>query len=442
MTGAPELRIEASVGVDGSELLRRRALQGLAVSSALSIALPAIALATSATALCAFACFPAIGLLASLGMLGIAAVPGRASLVRGVVEIEDGHLIVASHNGRIRWRVPLAEIAQGHRELPDLVHIATRAGETLVVQLASSPDEASDRLLHACGVSAAERVLSVPLPSAASRHFGGRFFAGMLLTVVFLMFAMFTIALGASIRQLVFSGSEVASVIALAALFLGALGSAGYGLLRSLGRRTALVGADGVVFRGALRTRRIRYDDVATVTPDRRGVRLHRHHGKSLLIPTSGRESMPVPPREARGPALPEGEATREVLLDRIQDAMEARERGAFARPGLDALDRRGRSVEAWREDLAKISVADGDYRRAGLSPADLGGVIEDASAPGERRIAATVALAASEPVEARRRVRIAVDACADEDLRRAIEGAAEGEIDAAYASREAARRR
>jgi hypothetical protein len=211
--------------------------------------------------------------------------------------------------------------------------------------------------------------------------------------------------------------------------------------VRALGRRMALVGADGVVLRGALRARRARYADVTEVSPDPRGVRIHRNGLKSLLIPTTGWSSLPVPPRDAHGAALPDGEALREVLLDRIGAAREAWERGAYAHPGLEALDRRGRAIDAWREDLRKILVADGDYRRAGLSAADLGGVIEDASAPSERRIAAAVALSASAPDEARRRVRVAADACADEELRHAIERAAEGEIEAAVAEREAAKR-
>ena len=51
-------------------------------------------------------------------------------------------------------------------------------------------------------------------------------------------------------------------------------------------------------------------------------------------------------------------------------------------------------------------------------------------SAPAERRIAAAVALSATLRDEARQRVRIAVEACADDDLRRALSSAAEGEID------------
>jgi hypothetical protein len=103
---------------------------------------------------------------------------------------------------------------------------------------------------------------------------------------------------------------------------------------------------------------------------------------------------------------------------------------------GLEELDRRGRSLAAWRSDLEKLLARGTDYRRAGLTPADLGAVIEDAAAPAGRRIAAAVALFGAAPEDARRRARIAAQASADDDLRIALEKAAEGEIDEGLVAR------
>ena len=55
--------------------------------------------------------------------------------------------------------------------------------------------------------------------------------------------------------------------------------------------------------------------------------------------------------------------------------------------------------------------------------------------------MAAAVAPSAREKGEARRRVRIAVQACADEDLQAALAAAAEGEIEEATLARAVARR-
>ncbi|MBL8612022.1 MAG: hypothetical protein JNL38_32065 [Myxococcales bacterium] len=66
--------------------------------------------------------------------------------------------------------------------------------------------------------------------------------------------------------------------------------------------------------------------------------------------------------------------------------------------------------------------------------------VIGDAASSPERRVGATLALAARDAERARARVRVAAPALADEELREALEAAAEGEVRAEYLAR--ARRR
>jgi hypothetical protein len=102
------------------------------------------------------------------------------------------------------------------------------------------------------------------------------------------------------------------------------------------------------------------------------------------------------------------------------------------ARPmaGGANLDRGKKSQRAWREDLGRALRVDPAYRSARLGSEELGALVDDASAPPDRRVGAALALASHSPDEARERVRIAATAIADGDLRASLEAAAEGEID------------
>jgi hypothetical protein len=92
---------------------------------------------------------------------------------------------------------------------------------------------------------------------------------------------------------------------------------------------------------------------------------------------------------------------------------------------------------------LASLIRAAG-YRTGAVTARDLAAVIEDATLSAEHRVGATLALQAADPEEARAHARLAAAACADKDLRVALEQAAEGELDeeqlARLATREAAR--
>jgi hypothetical protein len=56
--------------------------------------------------------------------------------------------------------------------------------------------------------------------------------------------------------------------------------------------------------------------------------------------------------------------------------------------------------------------------------------ILEARDASTERRVGAALALSATPDAELRRRVRVVIDTCADEELRAAIEEAAEGAPD------------
>ena len=430
MSDAALVLESTAVGFDRVERTRRRSIVSLGVSSALFVALSAGSIAFDAHRLCLAGLLPLIGCGASLVMLAASTSrmrpwmrPGRVAVTRGMLEVRTASDTL---------RVPLEEVTQGWWEDPDLVHLATRSGELVMVRAHDAAE--GDRLLHAAGVSAAERVLRVPLASAAERFPGLPAAAGMALALTFLGVTFGAIVFAIAFRDIALlglKGQDIGGMILLSLLFAPLVGF-GYALVRGLRRREATVGADGVVYRKTFGTELIRYDGVAEVVPDRRGVRVVRSDTTSVLLPTPGAADHPLamqiaPPGQ---PPASEAEAARTVLLERIRLSLATYRAGGQAAPSLERLDRRGRPLAAWREELGKLLSSQGGDYRSTVTAEDLGAVIEDAAAPAERRIGAAVALAARAQGEARRRVRIAAQACADEDLRRALEAAAEGEIE------------
>src|SRR5262249_36615012 len=115
--------------------------------------------------------------------------------------IRHGGLRLSGAAAKGERTFPLAAVVQGHWEDPDLVHLAMRNGEILVVRVKDAAE--GERLLRAVGVTASERVLRVSLASAASQLPGGSAFGGGLLAIcgAGLFFASATLAIG--IRDMV-----------------------------------------------------------------------------------------------------------------------------------------------------------------------------------------------------------------------------------------------
>jgi hypothetical protein len=417
-----------AVGVDPSERFVRSGRVGLAVTAAFSFLCAALSGFVRE-----FPEWP--WMLVYLGgvgsLLGLAAGISRRAprTAPAKVTIEDGVLTVDP--GSIRAplatiRVPVDELVQGWEE-PGEVHFATRDGRVIVVALGGAGD--GERLLRAAGVSAERRALRVPLSTAAERAPGGAGVVGLLAG---------GLAMGAAAQLSELARSLVAGVEHLGRTGFGASVGlllatmlAAWVLSLSFRRREVVVGTDGLFVRRALGRELLRYADVDKVIPDTRGVVIQKKNGKKVLLPTRGAEESPLRAvLPAPGDPVTDAEARRGALLARIHQAMNASAEGAEVWASLDQLDRKGRAFSAWREDLSRVLAHMTDYRTVGLGPSDLARVIVDPQATAERRIAATVALSAAQPEEARVRARIAADACADEALRRALQRAAEGEID------------
>jgi hypothetical protein len=342
-----------------------------------------------------------------------------------LVSVTETEMTVSNAAGVWRW--PLSDIDEGWVEEyqgDNDVVLRTRRDDLVAVRVAS-PGEGAE-LLRAVGVSADKQVARFRLAeaSASSSPVGCICLAGGLV----LPFVLFGAATGLwlSLASMLRGGAEGNAVAAFAAVFVVALVAA-FLALRAMVPPRATVGLDGVELRGLGWRRFVPLDSVSGVESTERGVTLRLREGSPVALTTFRNTSDGVQGHPA----------TRAALLRRIEDALAARLASQAQVARAAALERHGRPFARWRAELAALAGPDADYRRsAGLARDDLQRVLEDAAAPIEHRVGAAVALAAAGEVDIRRRVRIAAAACADRDLRAALEAAAEEELDEAKLER------
>jgi hypothetical protein len=215
------------------------------------------------------------------------------------------------------------------------------------------------------------------------------------------------IALGARLLDIYPSGQTVAlaglgSFVAITALMLW---------------RTVFtyisVGADGVVIRRRFKTEFVPYRDI-----------VHTNVGWSDLV-FALRDGSTAKVRVDTLPPL-----KRDYLFARIEAQRTAYRVARGDDAVLEVLDRRDRSLTAWREALAKLLHRSDGYREASLSQDDVLAVLANVSARPERRIGAALALTAQGEPDARSRVRVVASECADRRVRVALESIADGDPD------------
>ena len=406
--------------------------------------------------------------LAGLG--GIFLGTGRGAARPGVVE-RRGEMLVIARDG-VETRLALADVAQGwiedvfgEGEACDVV-LHLEGGRQVAMRVPGRIE--GESLLRAARVSVVDRVLRVPLRSlASSQRFGevmGVASMALLLPFVFagggglIWFVVMYLLHGSPIDD-----PRGLTILVSMLLALSVLSVVGVRFLaRFLRRREVIVGTDGVALEGFGKRRFVSYSRVRRVARDPRGVRLYLNDGVSVLLPTLTESNAPLPvtpgvdapldPASVKR-GIPRGVpvddlyrkdlARREALFERIEQAMQARGQSRVSQVQLAQLDRQRRTLPAWRKDLRALLAVEGSgYRGAALGSDQLAEVVEDAGAPAERRVAAAIALSSKGDPEARRRVRVAVEACADQDLRAALEHAAEGELEEAELSRVVKQRR
>lgn len=464
---ASSLRIEsAAIAWSSAERDRLLQLRWMSWPIALAVLVGGISLPFGAEA----------GGLLALGLVSIALYAFGLSLKRsagataraGVVARCEEALVITCDG--VEESIALREIRQGW--IQDVsgegdacdVLLRLRDGRDLSVRVASRAE--GESLLRAARVSVADRVLRVPLRSlASSQRFGelmGVVSLALLLPFLFAGSGGLIWAMTMLVRRPMDDLRGIPLLVTLL-LTLSALSLLGVRwLARFVRRREAIVGTDGIALEGFGKHRFIAYSRVRRIARVHRGVRLFLNDSVSVLLPTIADVDAPLPvtpgvdapfdPASAkrgieRGVSVEElyrrDVTRREALFDRVDQAMRARGQSRVSSVQLAELDRRNRSVSAWRDDLRGLLAVEGSgYRGAALGPDQLAEVVEDAGAPTERRVAAAVALSGKGDEEARRRVRVAVEACADRDLRAALEHAAEGEIEEAELHRAMKQRR
>lgn len=439
MTPRFRLATEALALAPG-DVVRRVALRVMvgALVSAVAVAISSEASLTSQLPIfwTTVACLIASALAGLIALLaGFAG--GRAR--SGAIEVGTDTLVVRRGEWVTRYR--LDDLRQGAFREPEGLVLKLRSGLELRARATRADAEA---LLDLVGLSATQRVLRVPLASVASQRRGGVAMGtlGMILVVPTAFLA--TVLLGAFVVFLMKAGMNpdlfhvgrpgmwlrlVATVsISLVVAVVDAF--AFRALAAFLGRREAVIGADGVAIEARGRRTFVSYAEMARVIRAAHGAIIELHGGWQLYLPVQGKNRPPLPAGPDAEPSAAgarEALHRRELLLGRIQDA--ASTAAAVSAAPIDVLDRKERSIAAWRDALRAALDRTGSYRGAHLSPEQLLDVVADVRAPPERRIAAAVALSATDEEAHKRRIRVAAEACADDDLRTAIEHAAEGEI-------------
>ena len=188
-------------------------------------------------------------------------------------------------------------------------------------------------------------------------------------------------------------------------------------LVRAQKPHEVVVGMDGVVVRRAFSRTYHSYADIEIVQAQDNELRWRLRGTKWFAAAAKGE------------PRLVQAAAKRIDL---------ARRTGALVEDGArvrELLDRKGRTLAEWRTALSGLLLQGGDYRNATVTEEALLAVLED---PGEnrgRRIGAAMILRIAVP-EAAPRIRIAAETSADDELRAALERAAEEELDDATLER------
>ncbi len=329
----------------------------------------------------------------------------------GTVTVEGSALtITVPVPGRapIQRRLTTTQLTRGFRTDTE-VRVELRKGETLVLGIHGS--EEGEALLRAFGLDARRRVLEVPIASIASRVPGGVVFAWIMIVLqspAVLSFPFLLLMILTRWQDWTAVGSVFWFLLVEVILLTAAI--------CAVRPRSVAIGMDGIVYRRFLRKRFYPYGSIADVSYSPRGVTVARRSGERVILRTRG-----VWSRSGIDDAAL-------ALVERIETARAAAS-GHDVRAKLPLLERRSRTAAEWRAHLASL-VGQAGYRTGAVTARDLAAVIDDASLSAEHRVAATLALAAAEPAEARTRARIAAAACADKGLRVALDHAAEGEID------------
>ncbi|MEP7120264.1 MAG: hypothetical protein ABJE95_05100 [Byssovorax sp.] len=228
----------------------------------------------------------------------------------------------------------------------------------------------------------------------------------------------------------------------LAAAIAGMLGGAARVLAAGAYRPgvvgSIVLGKDGIALKQAGKDRFVAFGAIESVAGTDAGASLTLTGGEIVAIDIL---PVPSPEKEPYGSLTARLAAARRArLLELLRDGMlpggpEIVRAGAL-------LERRGRTVRAWRLALSElVREASSGYRTAMLPKEQALAVLEDGHAPGELRIGAALALTvggrAGEhalprglDADTALRLRVAVETCVNQDVRTALRDAIYGDLE------------
>lgn len=348
----------------------RAILLALSIVASITLFVGALAVRPELMALAALALAPVLGNVAFHWRreTGVEATTGELWLVRG------------PRKRSIRLRDVEHSVL-----LSDRAELGLRDGREVLI-------EATDvaELMDAFGLRDGARALAAPLRATL-----GAFTIGLM---------TFTgVALPASLAALRLLGPAAVPLALIVAAFATVV------TVQRFGRPRVVVGTDGVRVAGTTSAAFVSFADITGVRRLDWSVEVTRKGTPALVLPTIGQTDRQIA-----------------ALVKRIQRGMKVYGAGGAAE--LAALERQGRDLARWRAEVAQRYAAGPTFREQALSRDVVEAVLDDAKAPPERRIGAALALRA-EGGEAPARIRVAADACANEDLRAALAEIAEDEV-------------
>jgi hypothetical protein len=348
-----------------------------------------------------------------------------ASLARfrdGSLRVDNGLVL---GEGGFETVLPLVMVTTAAMSLrEDELEIRTRDGDVIRAKVSGRGD--GEAIVEALAVS---KVHGTWLASLHRRQAAARWVEWPWLTAFVASLIFFVVALPFATPDLALAIGGIAG----GAARLAAAGAKKPGIIGSI-----VLGRDGIALKEGAKDRFIAFGAVERVDETEAGARLILTGGEEVaidILPTLRPEEEPVGSLTAELSAWRRGRLLallREGLLPEGPEVVRA---GAL-------LERRGRSVRAWREALSElVREASGGYRTATLPKEQALAVLEDGHAPGELRIGAALALTVGgkpgqhaaprglDPDTALR-LRIAVETCVNQDVRTALRDAIYGDLE------------
>jgi hypothetical protein len=318
----------------------------------------------------------------------------------GAIGVVGDALVIV--RGRKRKKIPLTQLIEG-RSSPrrNEVDLHLRGGGQIILQVETPHD--AERLLVAAGLDASKRTMRIELGETTFLTWITILLgpaAVVPLTQVILGLA--PIRPGPGAGAVVFIAVFVTLFVALFAAVRAAWGPA-----------KLTVGADGIV---------VDRPFGKVFVPHARLASIKINHDVVVFTLVDG--------SRVRARARHLDDVQRGELRARLDAARAAFDRGDQDAEALARLDRAGRSFDVWRGALRALLDRQGSYRETPLTREQLLAVLESPAAPAERRLAAAVSLSAADDAQIAARIRVAAEACARPQVRIALAGVADGDID------------